>query len=191
MGKELERPSKVCIICGETFYKNRGNAGKQWEQAKTCSRSCRDERRRREATGPSEQAKAKNNARVARWKADNPERVSEHRKAERQNNKEKRLADWRDYQKRNPEKMRVRNNGRRALRAGNGGSHTVEEWQRLCETFDWRCACCGERRPLTEDHVLPISKGGTNDIDNIQPLCGSCNSRKKDKHIDYRPQWWF
>jgi len=38
------------------------------------------------------------------------------------------------------------------------------------------------------DHVLPVSKGGTSYISNIQPLCQPCNSGKKDKHIDYRPE---
>jgi 5-methylcytosine-specific restriction endonuclease McrA len=47
--------------------------------------------------------------------------------------------------------------------------------------------CCG--RPdvkLTQDHVVPLARGGSNLIDNIQPLCASCNSSKGTQTIDYR-----
>ena len=39
------------------------------------------------------------------------------------------------------------------------------------------------------DHVLPIARGGSGDVSNIQPLCfgkGGCNNRKSIKHIDFR-----
>jgi hypothetical protein len=36
------------------------------------------------------------------------------------------------------------------------------------------------------DHILPVSRGGTNAIDNVQPLCRKCNSEKLDSYIDFR-----
>lgn len=75
---------------------------------------------------------------------------------------------------------------RRALENDSPGSFTEEEWESLCEQYDNRCVSCGKRKPLHQDHVVPLSKGGTNYIDNIQPLCKSCNSKKGTKDTDYR-----
>lgn len=69
------------------------------------------------------------------------------------------------------------------------GSHTDQEWEALKAKYNNTCLRCGKVEPeikLTRDHVIPITKGGTDDIGNIQPLCVSCNSCKSDKHIDYR-----
>lgn len=77
----------------------------------------------------------------------------------------------------------------RARRAGASGSYTASEWLELCDKYGNVCLSCLEYKSLTVDHVIPLSKGGTNDISNIQPLCGPCNSKKKDSNTDYRSQF--
>ena len=48
------------------------------------------------------------------------------------------------------------------------------------------CLCCGSEKDITIDHIVPVFKDGENSIDNLQPLCRSCNSRKSTNEIDYR-----
>lgn len=78
---------------------------------------------------------------------------------------------------------------RRARVAMSGGSHTLQEWESLKKRYNYMCLCCKQCEPLiklTEDHIVPIALGGSNDIENIQPLCGLCNSRKLTKIFDFR-----
>jgi hypothetical protein len=77
-------------------------------------------------------------------------------------------------------------NKRRSLKKSAKGSFTNQEWIDLCNKYDNKCLCCGEKKKLTRDHVVPLSLGGDNDINNIQPLCLSCNCSKHDRIIDYR-----
>lgn len=61
------------------------------------------------------------------------------------------------------------------------GSHTLKEWKDLLEKCGYRCARCGTNKDITKDHIIPISNNGSNKIENIQPLCRSCNSRKRNE----------
>lgn len=77
---------------------------------------------------------------------------------------------------------------RKVEKRKNGGSHNFGDWEILKAQYNWTCPCCGKSEPeikLTEDHIIPLSKGGSNNIENIQPLCHSCNSRKQTKTIKY------
>lgn len=55
------------------------------------------------------------------------------------------------------------------------------------EEYGHRCYKCGSYHKICEDHIIPISKGGTDDPDNKQLLCFSCNSSKGVSKRDYRP----
>lgn len=83
---------------------------------------------------------------------------------------------------------------RRALKRNSEGSHTLDEWNKLKEKYNYTCLCCGKQEPkikLTEDHIIPLSLGGNNYIENIQPLCISCNSSKRIKTTDYRIEFIY
>ena len=94
-----------------------------------------------------------------------------------------------EYRKLHPEKSVAATNHRRAQKLASGGSHTEEEWQSLKAFYNFKCLRCEKQEPeikLTRDHVIPLTKSGTDSIDNVQPLCARCNSKKNNKHIDYR-----
>jgi len=80
------------------------------------------------------------------------------------------------------------NRQRRIKKLQVGGSHTLGDWENLQAQYNWTCPCCGKQEPditLSEDHIIPLSKGGSDNIENIQPLCRSCNSSKQTKIITY------
>jgi len=80
------------------------------------------------------------------------------------------------------------NNKRRIIKIGNGGSHTLGEWEHLKALYNWTCPSCWKKEPeikLSKDHIIPLSKGGSDNLENLQPLCRSCNSKKKDKTKKY------
>jgi len=72
-------------------------------------------------------------------------------------------------------------NKRRALIKQATGSFTLEEWEHLKAEYNYTCPLCGLKEPeikVTIDHIIPLSRKGPNSIENIQPLCRSCNSKK-------------
>jgi len=54
-------------------------------------------------------------------------------------------------------------------------------WADKLLALNGECQMCGTTHKITIDHIIPLSKGGTNHIDNLQPLCHSCNASKGDK----------
>lgn len=54
-------------------------------------------------------------------------------------------------------------------------------WEEKLIKLEGKCQMCGTKNNITIDHIIPLSKGGLNDINNLQPLCFSCNRSKNNK----------
>lgn len=86
----------------------------------------------------------------------------------------------------NPERVVAKTQKRRAHKLASPEHYTPEQWQDLVDFYEDTCLCCGKQGQSTVDHVVALSVGGTNGIDNIQPLCFRCNRLKGVTSIDYR-----
>lgn len=92
-----------------------------------------------------------------------------------------------EWKRKNPEKLKTQLHKRRALKMGADGVHSTEEWENLKILFKNRCARCKLKTKLTRDHIVPLCLGGSNSIENIQPLCLPCNLSKHTSIIKYEP----
>lgn len=116
----------------------------------------------------------------------NKHRVSVQGRNYRQRNSSLIRTQRAEYRKRTSVARQVRNRLYEARKRNSDGRFTKREWESMCDWFGGICLCCGEAKSLTIDHVVPLVAGGRNDITNLQPLCGACNSSKCAKTIDYR-----
>ncbi len=85
----------------------------------------------------------------------------------------------RKYLALHPEVITTQYQRRRARKLNaSGDGVTKEQWKMVLEEFGYRCAYCSQQKPLAMDHIVPLSKGGRYDLDNIVPACQPCNSSK-------------
>lgn len=75
---------------------------------------------------------------------------------------------------------------RRARKAGATGNVSANDWDDVLAILGRRCLCCGSDAKPTQDHVIPLARGGLHHPTNLQPLCRPCNERKQARTIDYR-----
>lgn len=190
---------KPCSKCGITkplteFKRDRSYRSGVRAICKECDRQ---QARDLYARNP-EKPKARHN----RWKAANPEKKREssrkyselHKGKKKESDRKRRIGmidrlrdALRNWRRHNPGKRRQHDITRRARKAGSYGKVTDREWQDLCNRYGNKCLCCGKTGvKLTRDHVIPLEVQGPNIIENIQPLCGPCNSAKGTQTIDYR-----
>ena len=120
--------------------------------------------------------------------ARNPQRKRDYERTWRVAHPDKWAAQMESWRARNAERIRsYQKTSKARRRSGTQGHFTAAEWRDLCAQHGNRCLRCGAEGSLSVDHVVPISRGGTNTIDNIQPLCLPCNLHKHATTVDYRP----
>lgn len=84
------------------------------------------------------------------------------------------------YREKNKLKVKEWSQKRRHTKTSRLPSGSIEK---KCNLQKWKCAICkcSVKKFFHVDHVIPISKGGAHDADNIQILCAKCNLRKSNK----------
>jgi len=98
-------------------------------------------------------------------------------RAWRERNPEK----WRHISRRNAARHRALDKERRRSLEGN---HTLQEWADVKSACGNACAYCGRAMErLTKDHVVAVTRGGTDYASNILPACRRCNSSKGNKGL--------
>lgn len=143
-----------------------------------------------------EQLAHENRVRVDKWRRENPEKrkvqAARYRAKHREQIRAQQLDRYRRLMAEDPE--RVRKARRDWLKTPKGRKYKryIETLRRRgvpysADALDWiaslvdpACHYCDE--PATEiDHLTPISRGGTGDLENLAPACRSCNASKGDK----------
>lgn len=115
-----------------------------------------------------------------RWRSLNPEKEQ----AARQNAvvSGKSAARLREWRKNNPHKRKAQEYRRRALLTDAPGCASGEQIAARVEMWGGKCWLCLKVAD-TIDHVIPLSRGGSNWPSNLRPACKSCNSRKHTKRV--------
>lgn len=114
---------------------------------------------------------------------------------ERKNQESRRKQTEDQIEARWPDNPQIRGRELRSFRlalARKKGRHTKEQWAAMLVFHGGICPRCGgiHGTGIVKDHLIPIYQGGSDGIENIQPLCATCNASKGPEAKDYRKLGW-
>ena len=113
-------------------------------------------------------------------------KIAARRRKYRKLNKKKLARQLTSWRRGNRARYLAQKARRRAREAGVMATLTAKEWQEIVRQYNHRCAYCGKRKKLTQDHVKPLVQAGPHIKANVVPACQSCNSSKQGRTPD---QW--
>jgi 5-methylcytosine-specific restriction endonuclease McrA len=179
--RRAEKPEE-CLAYERRYYARNAERVKAYTRAwNKANRKSRLETERRYAEKHPGYALEKGRKQYAK----DPEQSRIRQRERRQRDVEAHNARHREYLARHPEKTPEYYRRYRARKANASGSHTaadiaaLERMQRHC------CAYCrADLRKVGRsiDHIIPLSRGGSDAPANLQLLCRSCNSSKHARH---------
>jgi HNH endonuclease len=131
-------------------------------------------------------------SRYKKWAEANRPRVRLAGQRHYWDNRETILARQKEFRKNHPEIMRVRAQRRRSRVVNAEGKHSAKDILALYESQDGRCGYCGIRlcwdvpNDIHIDHMIPLSRSGSNWPENLCLTCDYCNLSKSNR----MPEEW-
>lgn len=196
-------PLKYCPSCDkffpptkEFFYGNKA----RWDKLTAYCKKCQDKRKKKfEQENPNyhrdyaKTHRGQYNQRTIAWRKAHKEQSREYEREWYHKNREHILEHKKEYNKeykKRPdfkERRTVMDRNARARRRNVQGKHTVKEIKDQLKRQKGKCYWCGKKLNKDVDvdapqvdHVIPLARGGTNDISNIVIACAACNQSKND-----------
>lgn len=119
------------------------------------------------------------------WREANPEKALEKSRQWESVNRDRHRATSRLWNQNNRERVKARNYRRRAIELSAEGTHTADDIKWIFQHQDGECAYCGIKlgAKYHVDHVIPLSRGGTNYPENLACTCPTCNLSKNDRTL--------
>lgn len=162
----------------------RGHVAKRYVSSGNCH-ECRlteEFRARRRELRPKykEHLQEKDKVRKAQWSQAHRERLSAKALQWYYSNKEQHIASVRRWRRSNKAAAAAIRHKRRSLETQAGGSHSAGDIKIILLAQKGKCAYCRKRteRKYHVDHIIPLSRGGSNAPSNLQITCPSCNMKK-------------
>lgn len=188
-------PAKRCTKCGAVkplpaFPTHRRKRDGRDSQCRSCkasqdaayNRNNQEKRRDYRRRYYAENAEAAKKS-VALWREENPAAVRAEKRRYRQRHREQLAQYSRDRYAADPVRARSYVHNSRGRSAGVGGSIAADDVRHHLHSQKGRCYWCGT--PVADafeiDHVVPLSRGGPNEPDNIVVSCTPCNRSKGNK----------
>lgn len=180
---EVPKKCRFCAACNKTRHRSRSRACEARRREQDPSYRAQQARYHRDRRAAQPEVAQRHRDQARSYCAQNRKTIARYAERWRANNIEKIKQDLRAWHVKNPGYNTAKGSVRRALifSAGSVGV-THAEWLVILETFNHACAYCLRKGlKLTRDHVIPVTRGGLDNPENVVPACKWCNSSKGNK----------